>query len=125
MVFDFRRSSIKKQHLPLYVYGKIVEVVENLGYLGVTLSVQLALTPLSVRMTKKAGRISKDSTHPGLFLFELKWLRTIRTRTNRIRNSFYHREVASNTPTPTTLQVTVDTAQKYSQAHTVWHILLG
>ncbi len=50
------------------------------------------------RLHEKASNIIKDSTHPGHRLFEPlpsgKRFRAIRTRTNRLRNSFFPRAVA-------------------------------
>lgn len=182
MVIDFRRSKVEP-HAPLYIQGEIVEQVEKLKFLGVTLSNQLSWTnnttqlvkkaqqrlfflrklkraklPVKLlinfyrstiesiltysatvwyasctaaerhslhrvvkaaqriirselpgldtiyhnRLQKKALSILRDITHPGHSMFELlpsgRRFRTIRTRTNRLRNSFYPRAVASITP---------------------------
>ncbi len=47
----------------------------------------------SSRCLKKAQNILQDSSHPGHNLFGLlppgRWYRTIKTRTNRLKNSFY------------------------------------
>ncbi|KAI4878460.1 hypothetical protein NFI96_024236 [Prochilodus magdalenae] len=54
------------------------------------------------RLKKKASSISRDATHPGHCLFDLlpsgKRYRAIRTKTNRLRNSFFPRAVVSTTP---------------------------
>ncbi|KAI4891891.1 hypothetical protein NFI96_001943 [Prochilodus magdalenae] len=54
------------------------------------------------RLKKKASSISRDTTHPGHCLFDLlpsgKRYTAIRTKTNRLRNSFFPRAVVSTTP---------------------------
>ncbi len=60
---------------------------------------------------RKASNIIKDSTHPGHRLFEPlpsgKRYRAIRTRTNRLRNSFFSRAIACITPPSFTCTDTV------------------
>uniref|UniRef100_A0A3B3I9A9 Reverse transcriptase domain-containing protein n=1 Tax=Oryzias latipes TaxID=8090 RepID=A0A3B3I9A9_ORYLA len=56
------------------------------------------------RVRRKAGRIAADPTHPGHNLFvplpSGKRYRSIRTHTNRLRNSFFPRAVRSIHPPP-------------------------
>jgi len=63
------------------------------------------------RLYRKASNIIKDSTHPGHRLFKPlpsgKRYRAIRTRTNRLRNSFFPRAVACITPPSFTCTDTV------------------
>lgn len=56
------------------------------------------------RLQKKASSIIRDITHPGHSLFEPlpsgRRFRSIKSRTNRLKNSFFPRAVASITPIP-------------------------
>ncbi len=65
----------------------------------------------AIHLYKKASSIIKDSTHPGHRLFEPlpsgKRYRAIRTRTNRLRNSFFPRAVVCITPPSFTCTDTV------------------
>lgn len=59
-------------------------------------------TVYASHLHKKASNISKDPTHPGHSLFvplpSGKRYRAIKARTNRLKNSFFPRAVASITP---------------------------
>ncbi|XP_072884908.1 uncharacterized protein [Hemitrygon akajei] len=61
-------------------------------------------TIYSSRLRRKAISITRDTTHPGHSLSDplpsSKRFRTLKARTNRLRNSFYPRAVASITPLP-------------------------
>ena len=54
------------------------------------------------RLRRKASSIARDPTHPGHRLFvplpSGRRFRTLKTRTNRLRNSFFPRAVAAITP---------------------------
>ena len=60
----------------------------------------------NTRCLRKAQKIIKDSSHPGHSLFELlpsgRRYRTLKTRTNRLKNSFYAKAITTlNTATHT------------------------
>ncbi|XP_059829769.1 uncharacterized protein LOC132396204 isoform X1 [Hypanus sabinus] len=61
-------------------------------------------TIYSSRLRRKAISITRDTTHPGHSLFDplpfSKRFRTLKTRTNRLRNNFDPRAVASIVPLP-------------------------
>lgn len=54
MIIDFKGSGVRKQNLPLHIHGEIVETVESLKYLGVTLTVQLTWSTNISQLVKKA-----------------------------------------------------------------------
>ncbi|XP_059843356.1 uncharacterized protein LOC132403735 [Hypanus sabinus] len=70
-------------------------------------------TIYSSRLRRKAIGITRDTTHPGHSLFDSlpssKRFRTLKARTNRLRNSFYPRAVASITHSLRTETETVST----------------
>ncbi len=91
LIIEFKRKKTDIQ--PLFISGDFVERVSGFRFLGIHMEDNLTWTsPL------ESSKILKDPSHPGHSLFELlpsgRGYRVLKTRTNRLRNSFYAKAVS-------------------------------
>ncbi len=91
LIIEFKRKKTDIQ--PLFISGDCVERVSGFRFLGIHMEDNLTwISPL------ERSKILKDPSHPGHSLFELlpsgRGYRVLKTRTNRLRNSFYAKAVS-------------------------------